>query len=175
MVTSKSNAARWTGMALGVVLAACGTGSSGETSLSADRDRGRGGNGSGGPTGPTGGGGGGGGGDGAALYAANCAGCHGALASSGVAGASSASISAAIAGNVGGMGSITLTTAQVDAISLALGGNGWRRWRGLKDGATLYAANCAGCHGALATSQVRGRVGLSIRRRSPTTRAAWAR
>jgi mono/diheme cytochrome c family protein len=180
MFENKASTPRWMGVALGAVLAACGTADRTETSLAAERQGGRSGGGS------TGGGG--GSAEGAALYAASCAGCHGALASSGVAGASSAAIAAAIAGNVGGMGSLSFTTAQLDAISLALGGTGGggdgddgdhddgdhddgdhdddgegdgdgdgdHGGGGSAEGAALYQANCVGCHGALASSNVRG-------------------
>ena len=58
--------------------------------------------------------------DGAALYGANCAGCHNLLATSAKKGRSAAQIQAAITANRGGMGSITLTTAEIQAIATAL-------------------------------------------------------
>ncbi|MEQ1532749.1 MAG: hypothetical protein HOO97_06795 [Sideroxydans sp.] len=94
--------------------------------------------------------------DGAGLYAANCASCHGALASSAKGGATAARINAGIANNAVQMGGLatSLTAAQINLIAgslatvappvVAL------------DGAGLYAANCAGCHGALAASTKRG-------------------
>jgi len=81
--------------------------------------------------------------DGLALYGAYCAGCHGA-APGAKAGRSSAQIAAAI-GNVSAMQTSTLqslTTTQLDAIAVAIGGTGGT------DGLALYTANCAGCHGA---------------------------
>ena len=58
--------------------------------------------------------------DGAALYAANCARCHNPLASTTKRGRTATDISSAIAANKGGMGSITLTSAQIQAIADAL-------------------------------------------------------
>lgn len=111
MATHKASAARWMGMALGAVLAACGSGAGGGGTLSEDRER-------------SGGGGGGGSTEGAALYEANCMGCHGALASSDVRGESAGDIAEAIADDEGGMGSIVLTMAQLETIAAALGGSG---------------------------------------------------
>ena len=127
-----------------------------------------------------GGGGGGGGSDGAALYTANCASCHGALASSQVGGASASQIQNAINGNTGGMGRLSgLTSAQVAAIASALSGTtgggggddgdegggtgGGGGGGGGSDGAALYSTSCQGCHGPLATSQVRGASAGEIR------------
>lgn len=111
--------------------------------------------------------------DGAALYASNCAGCHGALASSSKTGATVARIQTAISSNVGGMGSMSsLTPDMIQAISVALGGattTATTTSAGTTtptttptttiDGATLYAANCAGCHGALASSS---KIGITL-------------
>jgi mono/diheme cytochrome c family protein len=96
--------------------------------------------------------------DGAALYAANCAGCHGALATSSKTGITLARLQNAIAGNTGGMGSISLTAAQEQAIVTALtpATTPPPVTPPVTDGASLYAANCAGCHGALATSSKTG-------------------
>lgn len=58
--------------------------------------------------------------DGSALYTANCAGCHGAPANSTKKGQTAAKIQAAITANTGTMGSLTLTTAEIQAIATAL-------------------------------------------------------
>ena len=58
--------------------------------------------------------------DGATLYANNCASCHGALASSTKLGRTSAQISGAISSVASMNGLISLTPAQIDAISAAL-------------------------------------------------------
>jgi mono/diheme cytochrome c family protein len=93
--------------------------------------------------------------DGVALYAANCAGCHGVLASSGKKGISLVRLQSAITGNVGNMGFLsTLTAAQQQAVVTALAVA--PPPVPVTDGATLYASNCAGCHGALATSGKKG-------------------
>jgi mono/diheme cytochrome c family protein len=91
--------------------------------------------------------------DGATLYANNCAGCHGALASSAKLGASVTQIQNGIS-SVSGMKSLSsLTVAQIQAISDALNGNTTSTSTSTSsDGATLYANNCAGCHGVLASS-----------------------
>lgn len=104
----------------------------------------------------TGGGGGGGGGggsppDGLTLYATNCEGCHGAAPGS-KADRSASQIQTAI-NNVGSMSGLTgLTTAEVQAIADAIvtggGGGGGGGGGSPSDGLTLYANNCAGCHGA---------------------------
>jgi mono/diheme cytochrome c family protein/chitodextrinase len=113
-------------------------------------------------------GGGGGGGtpppppDGATLYGNNCAGCHGPLASSTKTGRSAAQIQAAIDANTGGMGGLSsLTAAEVQAISDALGGGGTPP-PPTTDGAALYTNNCAGCHGALESSAKAGRTAAQI-------------
>ncbi len=101
-------------------------------------------------------------GDGAALYEGSCAGCHGPLATSQVRGESANSIAEAIADDEGGMGTPALralTSTQLSAIASALSGNGGGGGgggTGGTDGAALYEGSCAGCHGPLATSQVRG-------------------
>lgn len=87
--------------------------------------------------------------DGATLYANNCAGCHGPLATSAKLGATASQIQTGIS-TVSQMKSLsTLTSAQIQAIAGALVSTS----PPITDGATLYANNCAGCHGPLATSQ----------------------
>ncbi len=108
--------------------------------------------------------------DGAALYAANCAGCHGALASSRKTGITLARLQSAISNNVGGMGVYTaLSASEAQAIVAVLSpatttpaptpvpvtpGT-------TVDGAALYSANCADCHGPLASS---GKAGITVSR-----------
>ncbi|MBC8018119.1 MAG: c-type cytochrome [Verrucomicrobia bacterium] len=100
--------------------------------------------------------------DGAALYAANCAGCHGILASSGKKGITLARLQNSISGNVGNMGFLsTLTSTQQQAIVTALAPAATTPTptpipAPVTDGATLYATNCAGCHGTLASSSKAG-------------------
>ena len=82
---------------------------------------------------------------GAALYKGNCLGCHGGLSTTLKAGADITRIQNAIASNTGGMGILsTLAPLQVQAIASALAA--------APTGTTLYASNCAGCHGAITTS-----------------------
>jgi mono/diheme cytochrome c family protein len=104
--------------------------------------------------------------DGAALYAANCAGCHGALASSAKTGITLARLQSAITGNVGNMGFLsTLNSAQQQAIVTALTPSTPTTPvtpPAAPDGTALYATNCAGCHGALATSVKAGATAARI-------------
>ncbi len=90
--------------------------------------------------------------DGPGLYAANCSNCHGALASSAKGGASVLRINTGITNNPGPMGGFatSLTAAQIDLIAGALAAVAPPPVA--LDGPGLYAANCAGCHGTLATS-----------------------
>jgi mono/diheme cytochrome c family protein len=89
--------------------------------------------------------------DGASLYSEKCAGCHGALATSSKAGVTLARVQTAISTDIGGMGALSsLTSTQLDAIVTAL--NSSSIPPPLLLGADLYAASCAGCHGALASS-----------------------
>jgi mono/diheme cytochrome c family protein len=98
--------------------------------------------------------------DGKALYAADCAGCHGALANSSKLGRTASQIQAAI-GGVGSMGSLsTLSTAQVQAIATALASTTPAPVP--TDGPTLYGTYCASCHGALASSSMRGKSASTI-------------
>ena len=98
--------------------------------------------------------------DGAALYASYCGSCHGALASSAKAGASASLIQAGITGNFGGMGSLSsLSAAQISAIETALATvtpPPQAPPSTTPDGAALYTSKCAGCHGALASSNKGG-------------------
>lgn len=112
--------------------------------------------------------------DGAALYTANCSGCHGALATSAKQGVTVARIQAAIAANIAGKSRFaTLTTAELQAIADALAipaapapsptptpapepTPAPSPTPAPADGATLYADNCAGCHGPLASSDKLG-------------------
>lgn len=92
--------------------------------------------------------------NGAALYNANCASCHQALSVLSNMGATAARIQAAIANNVGDMGALSsLTSSQIQSIAdvLALAPAPVPAPAPI-DGAALYAANCAGCHGILANS-----------------------
>lgn len=118
---------------------------------------------------------------GATLYASNCQGCHGTLASSSKKGSSSSKIQSAINTNKGGMGSLSsLTSAQIKDIACALGSKADCTSTPTPtpaptsvptptttpmpsptpvpatSGAALYAGNCQGCHGPLASSSQRG-------------------
>jgi mono/diheme cytochrome c family protein len=84
-------------------------------------------------------------------YANTCATCHGPLATSPKAGKSASAISAAIAANTGGMGSLSTLTA-TDIANIAAELATVAPPPPPVGGAALYAANCAGCHGALASS-----------------------
>lgn len=118
--------------------------------------------------------------DGTALYTTNCAGCHGPLATSSKLGATTARIQSAINGNIGGMGSLSnaLTFNQIQAITTTLtppssvtpptsgtGTGGTTAGTGgttAANGTTLYAADCAGCHGTLASSSKLGTTAARI-------------
>lgn len=101
-------------------------------------------------------------GDGAMLYDQNCAGCHGPLATSNKRGATAERIQAAIDANTGSMGSLgNLTADQVRSIADALSGGSTPPPSG--DGEALYGANCAGCHGPISSSSVRGASANDIR------------
>jgi mono/diheme cytochrome c family protein len=95
------------------------------------------------------------------LYTSNCAGCHGPLASSSKLGATTARIQSAISNNIGGMGllsnSLTLNQMQSIATALAAPATGTGTTvPPVANGTTLYANDCAGCHGTLATSSKLG-------------------
>jgi mono/diheme cytochrome c family protein len=100
-------------------------------------------------------------GTGASLYQQYCSACHGPLASSAKVGATAAQIQNGI-NNVADMNSLNfLTTTQVqliaDALSGSTGGGGTGGGgAGGTDGLTLYTANCASCHGPLASSSKAG-------------------
>ena len=103
-------------------------------------------------------------GTGASLYQQYCSSCHATLASSSKTGKTAGEIQSAINNNTGGMGSFSfLTTTQVQAIADALSGGGaGNGGTGGTDGATLYQANCVGCHGALASSSMSGKAASQI-------------
>ena len=99
--------------------------------------------------------------NGAMLYTQNCASCHGALASSTKMGRTASQISAAIGNPSYPMGGLSsLTAAQIQAIASALAAQ--TPPPPTLNGATLYAQNCASCHGALATSTKGGRTASQI-------------
>jgi len=100
--------------------------------------------------------------DGVTLYGQYCASCHGTLANSKVNGKSANDIQKAIDNNKGGMGSINLTSAQIQAIADVLGQQTPPPPPTTTDGATLYADNCASCHGTLANSTKIGRTASQI-------------
>jgi mono/diheme cytochrome c family protein len=123
--------------------------------------------------------------DGAALYAANCASCHGALATSAKKGVTAAQIQVRMSNTP--YSTRTLTAAEVQAIAAALAvappttttpppttttpppTTTTPPPATTVDGASLYAANCAGCHGALATSAKMGATAAQIQVRMSTT------
>jgi len=87
--------------------------------------------------------------DGPTLYANNCAACHGPLATSSKLNRSASQIQGAIDANIGNMGYLgILTPTEVQSIADAL----VSATSPPTDGPTLYANNCAACHGPLATS-----------------------
>ena len=116
--------------------------------------------------------------DGAALYTANCAGCHGALATSAKKGATAAQIQVRMYTTP--YAKSTLTTAEIQAIADALSATPPTTTTPppttttpppttTVDGAALYTANCAGCHGPLATSAKKGATAAQIQVRMYTT------
>lgn len=101
--------------------------------------------------------------DGAALYASKCASCHGPLASSDVSGTTVSKTQSAINKNEGNMGTLSnLGAAELQAIANALArvpappAPAPDPAPAPVDGAALYGSKCASCHGALATSNVKG-------------------
>jgi len=105
--------------------------------------------------------------DGAALYASNCASCHGALATSAKKGATAAQIQVRM--DAPPYVANALTAAQVQAIASALAVTTPPTTppppTTSTDGAALYAANCASCHGALANSAKRNATAAQIQTR----------
>ena len=101
--------------------------------------------------------------DGAALYARDCAGCHGALANTEKPGRTATAIQGAIDSNLGGMGYLSsLTAEEVQAIAAVLPAAPVIDPGLPPDGPTLYASECAGCHGPLATTDKPGRTATAI-------------
>jgi mono/diheme cytochrome c family protein len=96
--------------------------------------------------------------DGATLYTNNCSSCHGPLATSSKLNKTASQIQSAIS-TVSQMSGLSgLTIAQVQAIADALVSSTPQP----TDGPTLYANNCAGCHGPLATSTKKNRTATQI-------------
>jgi mono/diheme cytochrome c family protein len=111
--------------------------------------------------------------DGAGLYAANCASCHNPLATSAKAGPTMtvARIQAGIAANAGMTGFATsLTVPQLTLISSTLAALP----APVLDGPGLYAANCASCHNALATSTKGGATAAKIQQEITNKRGSVA-
>ncbi len=114
--------------------------------------------------------------DGAAIYASRCAACHGVIASSNKIGTTIERVQTAIVGNVGRMGSLsTMTALEVQAVVASLNPPGSTpaplatstpSTSSNQDGASLYSANCAGCHGALGSS---AKVGMTLARLQSAT------
>ncbi len=102
--------------------------------------------------------------DGVALYNSECSGCHGTLDVTSKAGKTAADIQTAIANNIGGMGALsTLTANEIQAIADALPAAPTTPGTPAPlDGATLYANNCASCHGALNVTTKAGRTAADI-------------
>ena len=99
--------------------------------------------------------------DGPTLYADSCQACHGPLDSSAKLNRTAAEIQGAIDANTGGMGGLsTLLPEQVQAIADAL--VNLTPPPQPTDGPTLYANNCAGCHGPLETSAKLNRTAAQI-------------
>jgi predicted CxxxxCH...CXXCH cytochrome family protein len=100
--------------------------------------------------------------DGVALYNSECAGCHGPLATTAKPGRTATQIQTAITNNVGNMGYLsTLTAAEIQAIAGAMPAAPPPPVTP-PSGATLYTNNCAGCHGALASTTKPGRTATQI-------------
>ncbi|MCZ7400756.1 MAG: hypothetical protein O8C61_00875 [Candidatus Methanoperedens sp.] len=104
--------------------------------------------------------------DGTALYAGNCAGCHNSLAFTNKPGRSAANITNAISTNYA-MNSLSylasLSSAQIAAIASVLpAAPASVAPTTILDGTALYAGNCAGCHGSLASTTKPGRSAANI-------------
>ena len=99
--------------------------------------------------------------DGAALYTTHCAGCHGPLATSTKKGLTITRFYNAVTANTTtGMGYLSaLTVAEVEALISVLPPD--PPTPGAPPGQILYEANCASCHGPLATS---GKAGATASR-----------
>lgn len=101
--------------------------------------------------------------DGPALYASECAGCHGPLATTNKPGRTASAVQNAIDNNIGNMGYLSsLTVEEVQAIAGALPAAPVVDPGLPPDGATLYADNCAACHGALDATGKPGRTATAI-------------
>jgi mono/diheme cytochrome c family protein len=103
--------------------------------------------------------------DGASLYQVNCSSCHGPLSASSKRGATASAIQTAVTNNWGGMSYLAqLTLTQIQSISAVLMTvpAPTPLASGSVDGASLYQVNCANCHGAIATSAVKGATASSI-------------
>jgi len=98
--------------------------------------------------------------EGQVLFESNCSGCHGD--GSNLNGRSTDALTAAM-NNIGAMNGITLTSAQIQAISDFLTGtaSSGTGGSGSSGGQALYEANCSGCHGADG-STLSGRTGAQI-------------
>ncbi len=83
--------------------------------------------------------------DGASLWASNCSGCHGTDPSV-KAGRTVTDIQNAISSNTGGMGSLSLTATELQTLADYLAT--FAAPPPATDGPSIWAANCAGCHGA---------------------------
>lgn len=95
---------------------------------------------------------------GAILYRTNCTSCHGDIYNSSIIGRSTvAQIMGAIVSDFGGMSALgALTPQEIQAISDAIPAQATPITPGTLDGPTLYANNCASCHGELANSAKTG-------------------
>jgi len=101
--------------------------------------------------------------DGIALYASECAACHGQLTTTDKPGRSAATIQGAIDSNIGGMAYLgNLTATEVQAIADALPAAPVTDPSLSPDGATLYASECADCHGTLEVTTKTGRTAAAI-------------
>ncbi len=95
---------------------------------------------------------------GSALYASKCQSCHGPLATSAKLGVTIVRLQNAISANTGNMSTLTSVSAtDLQAIVVALNPATTAPPPSTTlDGATIYASNCAGCHGPLETSTKKG-------------------
>lgn len=103
---------------------------------------------------------------GTSLYAMYCSGCHGPLASNNIRGRTAADIQSAIS-TISTMRQLSsLSTTEIQSIVSSLGGSTATAPPSptttatppySTDGAGLYVTYCAGCHGQLASNNIRGR------------------